>query len=111
MKSRKVLFIPFFIAGVLFLLSGAVMLLWNEILSPVLEISTITFWQAMGIFVLSKLLFGFRTFGKSPSKGRFGHRGRWNRMSHEEKQHYKEAWKRRCETRKVQNEKNPEDLK
>lgn len=39
-------------------LSGAVMLLWNGVLVNVLHISIISFWQAAGILLLSKILFG-----------------------------------------------------
>lgn len=39
-------------------LSGAVMLLWNGILVNVLHIGIISFWQAAGILLLSKILFG-----------------------------------------------------
>jgi len=40
------------------LFSGVVMLLWNSILPAVLHISAITIWQAAGILLLSKMLFG-----------------------------------------------------
>ena len=38
--------------------SGIVMLLWNNILPAVLHVSVITFWQAAGILLLARLLFG-----------------------------------------------------
>jgi Ca2+/H+ antiporter, TMEM165/GDT1 family len=61
MKKKWIRKIPFVIAiaalGV-FIFSGAVMLLWNNILTPVLHLSLITFWQAAGILLLSKILFG-----------------------------------------------------
>lgn len=58
----------------------AIMLLWNAVLVPVLSVSVITYWQAMGIGALAKLLFG----GKS-HKGKYGrhcccgHRGYWGK--------------------------------
>ena len=56
-KKGKFLIALLFIAG-LFLLPYIVMLLWNGILPEVIGVKTITYWQAFGIFILSKLLFG-----------------------------------------------------
>ena len=39
-------------------LTGVVMLLWNNILTGVLHVGAITFLQAAGILLLSKILFG-----------------------------------------------------
>ncbi len=36
----------------------AVMALWNSVLVPVVHVSMVTFWQAAGILLLAKLLFG-----------------------------------------------------
>jgi hypothetical protein len=54
------------------LFSFLVMRLWNWLAPEVFGWHTITFWQAVGLFFLSKLLFGgFR--------GGWGHRGHWRR--------------------------------
>lgn len=63
----------FFAGAILFFLlaalgvSALVMLLWNQILVPLLAVSAIGIWQAAGILVLSRLLFsrfpGGRGFG------------------------------------------------
>lgn len=105
MRPPKRILIPFFILAALAIFSFAVMWLWNAILSPVLEINTITFWQALGIFVLSKILFGFKPFGGPPRKFRSRH-SKWRNMSNEEREHFKEVWKRRCEDQKQSGEKN-----
>lgn len=42
------------------------MLLWNYTLPSIFGLTTITLWQAMGLFLLCKLLFGF---GKGPKRG------------------------------------------
>lgn len=52
-------------------ITAVVMLLWNAILPEVTGVKVINYWQAMGILVLSKILFG----GFGPSKHR-----RKNRM-------------------------------
>ncbi len=38
--------------------SALVMLLWNVLMPVIFSLPTITFWQALGLLVLSKLLFG-----------------------------------------------------
>ena len=38
--------------------SGTVMLLWNNILQPVLHVNAISLWQAAGILLLARILFG-----------------------------------------------------
>jgi hypothetical protein len=43
--------------GVLFGL--VIQFLWNATLVPLFEISTISFWQAVGLFILAKIIFGF----------------------------------------------------
>jgi hypothetical protein len=54
------------------LFSFFVMWLWNWLMPAVFGWHQITFWQALGLLVLSKILFGgFR--------GGWGHRGRWGR--------------------------------
>jgi len=75
------------------------MSLWNWLGPAVFGARTITFWQALGILVLSKILFGFG--------GRPGHRGhwrnrmrdRWAGMSPEERERFREGMRSRCGSR------------
>jgi hypothetical protein len=79
------------------LLGFIVMSLWNWLAPAVLGAHAITFWQALGILVLSKILFG--GFG-----GRPGHRGhwkarmreRWGRMSPEDRERFRQGLRSRC---------------
>lgn len=48
------------IAGVLALVGLAVMLLWNRIMSGILGLPALGFWESIGLFILVKLLFGGR---------------------------------------------------
>lgn len=94
-RNRKfLLIIPFVI---LFALTGIVMWLWNTILPEVIGAKTITYWQAMGILVLSKILFGgFHGFKKH--KEEFHKRKLFNKMKNmtpEERARFKEMWKER----------------
>jgi len=82
-------------------LSLAVMMLWNFILVPVTGVKVVTFWQAAGLLLLSKILFGgFR--GGPPWRKRWkGHgpthhwRERWKNMSDEDRAKLKARWKER----------------
>ncbi len=108
--KKGLMFIAFFIAAV-FLFGAIVMALWNAILPPVLGVKAITFSQALGILLLSKILFGG-----------FGHRGGWHRgrgqqwrnnmqekwgnMTPEEREKFKNEWKNRCGGRWRMDERN-----
>ena len=54
--------------------------LWNATLASMFELSSISFWQAVGLFILAKILFGFGG-GGSGSNGK--HKKRKHR--HEKK--------------------------
>jgi Ca2+/H+ antiporter, TMEM165/GDT1 family len=97
--KRGIMFFVFFIAAVV-VFGAIVMGLWNAILPEVIGVKAITFLQALGILLLSKILFGS-----------FGHRGGLNRgryqwkkrmqeklaaMSPEDKEKFKQEWRRRC---------------
>lgn len=93
-RNRKKFFlIPFGIAALLGIISYVVMLLWNNLLPEILHVNPITFWQAMGIFILCKILFGF---GKGHGGGPWGRRKmveRFKNMTPEERREFKEEMK------------------
>jgi hypothetical protein len=101
---RKIVGIIVCVAAVGALLTYVVMSLWNNVLAVVLNISTVTYWQALGILVLSKILFGgFRKGGWSSHRG--GHwRKEWQEkweakmqgMTPEEREKIKQEWRSRC---------------
>lgn len=84
--------------AVILLLTYIVMTLWNQILTPVLNVRSINFAQALGILVLSKILFGgFR--GGWGGRGRHWNsemRTKWQNMTAEEKEKFKQQWRNRC---------------
>jgi hypothetical protein len=99
--ERRFIFIPIGVAAILALVSFVVMQLWNNLLPDIIHVGTITYWQAMGIFVLCKILFGF-----GPKGGRGGG-APWMRrkqmmqerlagMTAEERDHFKQQMKNRC---------------
>ena len=92
----RFIFIPLAVAAFLSLASFVVMSLWNYLMPVIFHLGLITFWQAMGIFILCKILFGF---------GKGGHRGGWMKhrmaerfknMTPEEREKFKEKWGQKC---------------
>jgi hypothetical protein len=56
--SKFRFFIPLLVLGIVPLLALAVFGLWNGVLADVVGVKTITYWQALGILVLARILFG-----------------------------------------------------
>ncbi|MFT4522965.1 MAG: hypothetical protein ACI8ZN_001917 [Bacteroidia bacterium] len=94
-KRRAPFMIPLVIAGMA-LLVYVVMRLWNGILPEVIGVGTITYWQTLGILILSKILFGGSKFGSSKhsSKGP-GMARKFSGMSIEDKAAFKQEMKAR----------------
>jgi len=56
--KKKIFFVPLaIIAFALF--SWITMLLWNVLMPAIFGITAITFWQAAGVIILARLIFGF----------------------------------------------------
>jgi hypothetical protein len=66
----------------------AVLLLWNWLMPAIFALPAITYWQAVGLLVLSGILFrGFRPgFGRG--RWRHGMRERWGRMTPDEREEF-----------------------
>jgi hypothetical protein len=95
-ERRFIFFIPLVLL-VLTVLTGAVMLLWNNVLAVVLHISTVTFWQALGILALSKILFGgFRGAQWTKHEWKRKMMQRWDGMTPEQKEKFRGEWEKRC---------------
>ena len=99
-KKRMFFALPFIIIPAIFLLGFIVMLLWNFIFPSVLHTEKITYWQALALFILCRILFvGFRRRDHRPDmwRGRGGEwRKKWMNMSDEERVKFREGWKQRC---------------
>ncbi|HEY0978196.1 MAG TPA: hypothetical protein VGE21_12065 [Flavobacteriales bacterium] len=107
--NRPVL-IPVFILVAIGVLGTAVMLLWNNIIPGVTGWSTITWWQALGLLVLCRILFGgFKgrsgpggwdrwKQGPGGGPGLFGQSwsDRCRSMNDEQRQRLKDEWAKRC---------------
>lgn len=95
---KKMIFIPFLAAGALALISYIVMLLWNALIPAIFHLTAITFWQAAGILLLSKILFGFGG-GKGGRGGAPWMRHKlekWKDMTPEERDRLREQMRSRC---------------
>ncbi len=81
-------------------LGGIVMLLWNNILVEVTSVRPLSYWQAIGLLLLARILFGSFRFGPPMNKSSHSKRKywkeKWMNMSDEEKAAFKEKWKKRC---------------
>lgn len=100
--NRKLLFLVL-IPALLLLMAAVVQFLWNAILPGVTHAGVISYWQALGLLALCRILFGGFGFGGRGHKPHFGHhsamREKYMGMNEEEKQKFREEWKTRCQHR------------
>ena len=80
-----------------------VMHLWNWNLPAVFGWRQITFWQALGLFALCRILFGdlgmrSRRSPQGNIRRRIQERmdERWERMTPEERERFRQSWRGRC---------------
>lgn len=99
-RKKFFLFIPFIVAAVVLLLGWIVMLLWNAILPATVHAGELSYWQAVGLLILSRILFvgfGGKRFGNGHGfKDRTYWKEKWASMSDEEKTKFREEWRMRC---------------
>jgi hypothetical protein len=95
---RRILTFILIAAIAVLVFGGVVMLLWNNVLAQVTNVSPITFVQALGILVLSKILFGAFRGGWGPRRYYWKQRmtQKWNNMTPEEREKFKQEWQTRC---------------
>ena len=93
MRGKWIFLAPLAILGILlfaFIGGEVVKLLWNWLLPPLFGWHQITFWQALGMLVLCRILFGgFGGHGRSRSNGR-------GRMTPEERERFRQRMRERC---------------
>ena len=69
-----------------------VMYLWNWLAPAVFAARTITFWQALGLLILARILVGGLGGGHGDDKhGRRSMMDRWERMSPEEREAFRQG--------------------
>lgn len=94
--KRKPIFILIPIV-LFFVVGGIVMLLWNWLIPLIFGLKAISYLQALGLFLLSRILLGSFGFGnKKPPFSNPKFREKIMNMTDEERQQFKEEWKSRC---------------
>jgi hypothetical protein len=91
--------IPLFILAFLAIFSFVVYELWNHVLSDVLGVKMITYWQALGILVLARILFGgfpCKRGGQFGGHWRHGMMEHWQSLTPEEREKLREKLGHRC---------------
>jgi hypothetical protein len=100
MRRKWIFLAPLALLGMLlFIAVGGVIVLqlWNWLLPSIFGWRPITFWQAVGILALSRILFGgFGGRGFSGWNVRRRMAGRWEAMTPEERERFRQGIRRRC---------------
>jgi hypothetical protein len=66
--------------------------LWNVLIPPIFGWHTITFWQGIGLLLLSKILFGgFHRHGGGRSRWRQRMKDRWENMTPDERDKFRQG--------------------
>jgi hypothetical protein len=81
-----------FLHPIIFLLiaagfSAAVMLLWNWLMPAIFSLGMINFWQALGMLILSRILFGSYGMYRMHDRKNFI-RKKWMQMTPEQRQEF-----------------------
>jgi len=104
MRKRWIFIAPLAILGLLLFIAiggEVVRLLWNWLLPPLFGWRQLTFWQALGILALCRILFGgFGGHGsyRSSFRRRMADRmaARWEHMTPEERERFRQGMHGRC---------------
>ncbi len=92
-KGKKILLIIFCGTVAVLAMGMVIMFLWNWLVPNLFKGPEIGFWQALGIFVLAKILFGFGGGGKCGKGGHYSWKHRYHEklsaMTPEERERFK----------------------
>ncbi len=98
-KKRFLKFLVLFLVVApfaIFVVGEITMHLWNWLMPMLFGIRTLTFWQALGLFLLCRILFGRFGGGGRNARSEMRHRmkERWEQMTPEERERVREKWQR-----------------
>lgn len=97
MKKYWIIKMILFGAAAVFVMAFVVMGLWNWLIPALFTGPIISFWQAVGLMLLTRIL--FRGFAGMQG-GRFRRCGDWKekfeKMTPEQKEKMRDLWKKRC---------------
>ena len=96
---RRRFFIGPFILLALLGVTFVVYWLWNNVLVAVVTaVRPVTYWQALGLLILFRILLGGFKFGSPVGRTPYNRANwgeKWRQMSDEDRAKFKEEWKRR----------------
>lgn len=95
-KRKKLKFL-LFILIMISVLPAVVMLIWNAVLPEVIGVNQINYWQALGILILSKILFGGFKPGRRRNHKPNKFKEKFMGMDDKQKLAFKEEWRKRCD--------------
>lgn len=105
MKAKWVFKLIIGFTVVIIVVGWVVMLLWNFLMPVVFNLPVINFYQALGLLILSKILFGHAGRGWGGGMWKNKWKEKWGSMTPEEKEKFREQWKMRCEKWKSEDKK------
>lgn len=73
------------------------MLLWNTILPQVTQLSKISYWQALGLMILCRILFGGFSFGGKGRNAKYFLKEKLMGMDERDRSSFKEEWRKRSD--------------
>jgi hypothetical protein len=97
-RNKWIFFVaPLAIVLIVAIFGEVVMHLWNWLLPALFGWRLITFWQALGLLLLSRMLFGgFGGHGHDRGGSRRQMRERWEQMTPEEREKLRQGMRGRC---------------
>jgi len=101
MRKKMIFMVPLGILGILLFIfiGGEIVLhLWNWLLPPLFGWKAITFWQAVGILTLCRILFGGLGRGRGFQRSNWRRRmnERWQHMTPEEREKFRQGGRGGC---------------
>lgn len=98
-RKKKLFFIPVIIV-ILLGLSAGVQFLWNSVLPDAVHVQPLTYWHAVALLLLCRILFGNFNFKRGEGRSFGGPtremREKWMKMNDEQRAKFKERFKDRC---------------
>lgn len=100
------------VLAVVAIIPAIIMLLWNWLMPTIFGIVTINYWQAIGLFILSRILFGkLGGWGPKHHHHRNALRNRWETMTPEEREQFMKKHRQRMARHPLFNDLEDEERK
>jgi len=93
--AAMIIFGTIFIGALAALFGFIIMWLWNWLMPDIFGLTTITYWQGIGVFALAKILFGSGGFGNDKKSSKKSKRdyNRNHKNDFSKWKYYDEFWK------------------